>query len=96
MPFNGVFGAKAWRSSQLPVRSPVANSFAERWVGTVRLECLDHLLIMGRRRLEQVLRESVEHYQEARPHQGLGQRTPSSEPAVEPAGGRVVQIALAG
>ena len=45
-------------------------------VGTARRELLDHLLIFGRRHLEYVLREFVEHYEEARPHQGLGQRTP--------------------
>jgi|SRR5215471_9546382 len=59
-----------------------SNCFAERWVGTVRRELLDHLLIFGRRHLEYVLREFVKHYEEARPHQGLGQRMPRhSEPA---------------
>ena len=73
---------------RLPVRSPVANSFAERWVGTARRECLDHLLIVGRRHLEYVLKEFVEHW----PHQGLDQRTPSGQPAVTPlAVGRVVR-----
>ena len=62
---------------RLPYRSPCANAFAERWVGTVRRECLDHLLIFGRRHLETVLVEFVEQYHEARPHQGLGQRRPS-------------------
>jgi putative transposase len=52
-----------------------SNSFAERWVGTARRELLDHLLIFGRRHLEYVLREFVEHYEEAWPHQCLGQRT---------------------
>ena len=55
-------------------------------------ECLDHLLIVGRRHLEYVLKEFVEHYQEARPHQGLDQRTPSAEPAATPlAVGRIVR-----
>jgi putative transposase len=58
----------------------VANSFAERWVGTARREALDHVLIFGRRHLERVLEEFLEHYHEARPHQGLGQRRPG-EPA---------------
>ncbi len=61
---------------RLPYRSPRANSFAERWVGTVRREALDHLLVFGCRHLEYVLREFIEHYTEVRPHQGLGQRTP--------------------
>ena len=77
---------------RLPVRSPVANSFAERWVGTARRECLDHLLIVGHRHLEYGLKEFVEHYQAARPHQGLDQRAPSGQPAVTPlAVGRVVR-----
>ena len=61
-------------------------------MGTVRHECLDHLLIGGRCHLEYVLKEFVEHYQEARPHQGLDQRTLSGQPAVTPlAAGRVVR-----
>jgi putative transposase len=54
----------------------VANAFAERWVGSARRECLDHLLILGRRHLEKVLAEFMEHYHQARPHQGLDQRVP--------------------
>ena len=80
--FDEVFQSEGLQVIRLPVRSPVANSFAERWVGTAPRECLDHLLIVGRRHLESVLCEFVEHYQEAPPHQGLGQRTPSGEPVV--------------
>jgi putative transposase len=54
----------------------VANSFAERWVGTARREALAHLLIFDRRHLEAVLAEFIEHYNHARPHQGLQQRRP--------------------
>ena len=61
-------------------------------MGTARRECLDHLLIAGHRHLGYVLKEFVEHYQEARPHQGLDQRTPSGQPAVTPlAVGRIVR-----
>ena len=48
-------------------------------MGTARRELLDHLLIFGRRHLECVLREFIEHYEEARPHQGLGQRRPRQQ-----------------
>jgi hypothetical protein len=48
-----------------------ANAVAERWVGTVRAECLDQLLIVGRRHLEQVLRVYVKHYNVHRPHRAL-------------------------
>jgi putative transposase len=53
-----------------PVRAPTANAYAERWVGTVRAECLDWLLIVGRGHLEQVLRVYVEHYNRHRPPPG--------------------------
>jgi putative transposase len=54
-----------------PVRAPKANAFAERFVGTVRRECLDWLLILNRRHLEQVLHVFVDHYNSHRPHRSL-------------------------
>ncbi len=68
--------AEGARVVRLPFRAPRANAYAERWVGTVRKEVLDHLLIFGPRQLERVLQEFIDHYHRARPHQGLGQRTP--------------------
>jgi transposase InsO family protein len=59
-----------------PVRAPRANAFAERWVGTVRRECLDHVLVFGRRHLQRVLGEYTEHYNRARPHRGLDLEPP--------------------
>ncbi|HUF59795.1 MAG TPA: integrase core domain-containing protein [Actinomycetota bacterium] len=61
-----------------PVRSPKANAFAERWVETVRSECLDWTLILGRRHLDQVLRTYVGHYNAQRPHRGLDLRVPNA------------------
>ena len=49
---------------------------AERWVRSVRQECLDHLLILNQRHLAHVLKEYVHYYNAARPHQGLAQQTP--------------------
>ena len=60
------------------MRSPRANAFAERFVGTARRECLDRFLIFNRRHLERVLREYVEHYNEHRPHRALDQRAPKA------------------
>ena len=65
---------------QLPFRAPRANAYSERWVRTVRREVLDQLLIFGRRHLESVLVEFIDHYNQARPHQGIEQRRPC-EPA---------------
>ncbi len=68
-----------------PVRAPNANAYAERWVRTVRADCLDHLLIVGRRHLEHVLRVYVRHYNEHRPHRALGLAPPDRPTLVEPA-----------
>ena len=76
-----------------PVQAPQANAHAERWVGTVRRECLDWLLIAGRRHLERVLREYVDHYISARPHQALGLKAPlgSGQPSEATATGEIVR-----
>lgn len=75
-PFDEVFKAIGTSSIATPVRSPKANAFAERWVRTVREECLDHLLICSRRHLESVLADYVRHSNEARPHRGRQLATP--------------------
>jgi putative transposase len=62
------------------VRVPKARAHAERWVGTVRRECLDRLLILGRRHLQHVLAAYVAHYNEHRPHRSLEQRPPCTDP----------------
>jgi putative transposase len=59
-----------------PVQAPNANAYAERWVRTVRDECLDWLLIVGRGHLEQVLRVYAAHYNTHRPHRALGLEPP--------------------
>ena len=74
--FDGVFASDGIRIVRTPIRAPRANAFAERFVGTVRRECLDRMLILGRRHLEAVVREYVEHYNSHRPHRSLGQLPP--------------------
>ena len=59
-----------------PYRAPRANAYAERWIRSVREECLDHLLILGEAHLRRVLTTYVAHYNRERPHQGLDQQTP--------------------
>jgi putative transposase len=65
-----------------PAQAPRANAFAERWIGTVRRECTDRLLIVGERHLRTVLAEYVGHYNEHRPHRSMGQRPPDPPPEV--------------
>ena len=77
---NEVLAGNGMRIIKTPVRSPRANSFAERYVGTLRRECLDHLLIYGERHLRRILAEYARHYNEHRPHQSREQRPPLHEP----------------
>ncbi len=83
-PFDEVFHSEDVRVIRTPVRAPRANAFAERWVRTVRTECLDWTLVLGRRHLERVLRAYAAHYNEARPHRGLGLKTPEPRPDPPP------------
>jgi putative transposase len=74
--FDDVFRSEGGEVLMTPVQAPKANAYAERWVRTVRAECLDWLLIVGRTHLEQVLRVYVEHYNRHRPHRSLGLAAP--------------------
>jgi putative transposase len=78
--FDDVFRSESVEIIRTPFRAPQANAFAERWVGTVRAECLDWLLIIGRRHLERVLRVYVDHYNTQRPHRALGLTPPIPGP----------------
>jgi len=78
--FDDVF---RWESAEVlraPVQAPNANAYAQRWVGTVRAECLDWLLIVGRAHLERVLRVYVQHDNAHRPHRALGLQPPDPPP----------------
>ena len=70
-PFDEVFRSEGVRIVRTPVRAPRANAIAERFVRTIRTECLDWLLILNRRHLEHVLRVYVDHYNTQRPHRAL-------------------------
>jgi putative transposase len=75
--FDDVFRSEDAEVVLTPVQAPNANAFAERWIGTVRAECLDWLLIVGRGHLEQVLRVYTEHYNRHRPHRALRLAAPT-------------------
>jgi putative transposase len=75
--FDAVFRAEGGEVLVTPVMSPKANAYAERWVQTVRAECLDWLLIVGRGHLDQALRVYVAHYNAHRPHRALRLEAPA-------------------
>ena len=74
--FDAVFQSAGVGPIRTPVKAPNANAYIERWVGTLRRECLDRLLIFNRRQLEYVLRVYVRHYNAERPHRALDLRAP--------------------
>jgi transposase InsO family protein len=83
-PFDEIFRSEGVRVIRTPVRAPNANAYAERWVRTLREDCLDRLLIVGRRHLERVLCVYVPHYNEHRPHRALGLAPPDRLASVPP------------
>ena len=74
--FDAIFHGEEMRVIRTPFQAPNANANIERWVGSVRRECLDRLLIFNRRQLERVLTVYVRHYNEQRPHRALDLRPP--------------------
>jgi len=86
--FDAAFGSDGIRVVRTPVRAPNANAHIERWVGSVRRECLDRLLIFNRRQLERSLRVYVRHYNQQRPHRALALKAPDPPPVDLTRGGR--------
>ena len=76
-----MFAVAGIEAVRTPRRAPKANAYAERWVRTVRTECLEWTLIWNDRQLERVLTRYVEHYNTGRPHRGIGLEVPVPEPA---------------
>ncbi len=75
--FDDVFRSEDITVIHTPVQAPNANAHAERWVRTLRVDCLDRILILGRRHLEHVLRVYRQHYNDHRPHRALHLLPPS-------------------
>jgi putative transposase len=83
--FDAVFTSEGIQIVRTPIQAPRANAICERWIGTLRRKCTDHLLIYGERHLRQVLTEYLAHYNQHRPHRALGCRPPQPPPASLPA-----------
>ena len=81
--FDDVFASEGIRVICTSFRAPNANAFAERWVETLRADCLDWQLVLGPRHLDRVLRIYVEHYNQKRPHRGLQLWAPERASPVE-------------
>ena len=94
--FNHIAAASGIRVLRTPVRAPRANATCERFLGSVRRECLDHLLVLGERHLRQTRKEYAAYFNRARPHQGLGQRVPQPPLPATVCGGPVVAIPVLG
>ena len=86
--FDAVFQSEHIKVIHTPVRAPNANAFMERWVRTVREECLDKLFVINQAHLHHVLRDYIDYYNTARPHQGIEQRTPIPQ-TIAKAGGTI-------
>src|SRR5215831_16689586 len=74
--FDNIFVSEGLDIVLTPLQAPKANAVAERWVRSVREECLDRLLILNQRHLRNVLTEYTAYHNAARPHQGLEQQAP--------------------
>jgi putative transposase len=80
--FDTLLRAEGMRVIRTPIRAPNANAHAERVIETIRIECLDWTLILGRRHLDRTLRTYVDHYNRQRPHRALGLASPLAETLV--------------
>ena len=74
--FDAVFRSEGMKIILSPCQAPNANSHAERWIRSARLECLDKIIVVNQAHLRSVLTEYVEFYNTRRPHQGIGQQSP--------------------
>jgi putative transposase len=81
-----VFQSEGVRVIRTPIQAPNAHTYAERWIWTVREECLNHLLILNEKHVRRVLQAFIETYATARPHQGLDQIMPFPRQEVTTAG----------
>jgi putative transposase len=80
-----------------PFQAPKANAFVERFIGSVRRECLDHLVLLGKKHLVRVVNAYVQYFNNARPHQGIHQQLPANPVlTLSPPIGKVMSIPILG
>lgn len=84
------------RVIRTPVQAPRANAICERFLGSVRRECVDHLLVLGDRHLQRVLSEYTAYFNGERPHQGLAQMIPTGASQPANTNGSVVETPILG
>jgi putative transposase len=94
--FDAVFASAGIEVLKIPPRAPRANAYSERWVRTVRTECLDWILVRNARHLHRVLSIYLGHYNTARPHRGLKLEAPLQAAAPIGGGGSIERIDVLG
>ena len=96
--FGEIFRTEGCKVLKTPVRTPVANAFAERWIGTLRRELLDRTVIWNRRQLERLVVDYIDHCNTHRPHRSLDQLPPVATDAADQPDGhlQVVRTARCG
>jgi len=97
--FARVATTSAIKVLKTPYQAPRANAICERFLRSVRQECLNHLLILQEKQLERVLKAYVVYFNQAGPHQGIQQQIPqygSSVPSSQNAGGKVIALPVVG
>jgi transposase InsO family protein len=77
-----------------PYRAPKANAVCERFLGSVRRECVDHMLVVGEKHLYRIVKEYVDYFNRARPHQGIEQQIPEGSTSVPEKQGKAELIAF--
>jgi putative transposase len=96
--FSAVAAGSGIQELKTPYRTPRANGVCERFMGSLRRECLDHMLVHDRKHLQRAVQEYTVYYNQARPHQGISQRIPEQYdlPKSKPTSGRVRSRAILG
>jgi putative transposase len=91
--FSTFAASSGIKELKTPFRAPKANAHCERLIGTLKRECLDHMLILHRNQLHRLVTEFVDYYNHSRPHQGIGQRIPARfDEEHHPQSGRITSI----